>query len=238
MLVVSKRRHASLYATASVMTVAVLVLCCYFRVTAAAHGFGSAITWNREISRIVYARCASCHRPDGSSFSLMTYAEAQPRANEIKEAVLSRRMPPWGAIKGFGDFRNDESLTPEQIELITKWVDGGIRRGNNPRLLPKPPSFETGSQPPPRQVIRVSGAFKLPQGIVIDGLQPEHVPVDGSMRVVAVLPSGSVEPLVWLHQYNDRFSHAFLFRRPRYLPAGTVIQGVAAGASLALLPAQ
>ena len=68
---------------------------------------GAPITWNREISRIVYERCASCHREGGTSFSLMTYQEAQPHASAIKDSVLARRMPPWGAVKGFGDFRND-----------------------------------------------------------------------------------------------------------------------------------
>ncbi len=68
---------------------------------------GAPITWNREISRIVYERCASCHREGGTSFSLMTYQEAQPHASAIKDTVLSRRMPPWGAVKGFGNFRND-----------------------------------------------------------------------------------------------------------------------------------
>ena len=27
-------------------------------------------------------------------------------------------MPPWGAVKGFGEFRNDQGLTAEQLELI------------------------------------------------------------------------------------------------------------------------
>ena len=75
-----------------------------------AHDLSSTPTWNREISRIVYARCASCHHPGGSAFSLMTYSDAQPHAIAIKEAVLSRRMPPWGAVKGFGNFRNDQGL--------------------------------------------------------------------------------------------------------------------------------
>jgi mono/diheme cytochrome c family protein len=56
------------------------------------------ITWSREISRIFFDRCASCHRPGGSSFSLMTYPDVQPRAVAIRDAVLSRRMPPWGAV--------------------------------------------------------------------------------------------------------------------------------------------
>ena len=83
-----------------------LVVCAHLR----AHDVSSTpITWNREISRIFYDRCASCHRPNGTSFSLMTYPDVQPRAVAIRDAVLSRRMPPWGAVKGFGDFRNDHA---------------------------------------------------------------------------------------------------------------------------------
>src|SRR5262245_14186181 len=100
------------------------------------------ITWNREISRIVYERCASCHRPGGSAFSLMTYQDAQPRAVAVKEAVLSRSMPPWGAVKGFGSFRNDQGLSQEQIEVITDWVEGGMQKGNNPNVKPEVPKFE------------------------------------------------------------------------------------------------
>ena len=72
--------------------------------------------------------------------------QAQPRGNEIKDAVLARRMPPWGAVKGFGNFRNDQSLMQEQIELFARWVDGGIRRGNNPRQLPKVPTFTAAAR--------------------------------------------------------------------------------------------
>ena len=65
------------------------------------------LTWSREVSRIIYKRCASCHHEGGSAFSLMTYEEARPWAKAIKEEVLERRMPPFGAVKGFGDFRDD-----------------------------------------------------------------------------------------------------------------------------------
>jgi len=65
----------------------------------------TAITYDREIFRIMQARCFSCHHQDGLAFSLTTYTEARPWAEAIKEEVLGRTMPPWGAIKGFGDFR-------------------------------------------------------------------------------------------------------------------------------------
>ena len=99
------------------------------------------ITFDREIVRIVQARCASCHREGGSAFSLTTYSEARPWAKAMQEEVLERRMPPWGAVKGFGDFRNDQALTPEQIELMADWVEGGAPEGE-PKDLPEPPKWK------------------------------------------------------------------------------------------------
>ena len=66
---------------------------------------------------------------------------------------------------------------------------------------------------------------------------PEKVPAGASMRILAKLPDGSIEPLVWLYEYKDQYKHPFLLRTPLTLPAGTVIKGVPAGASIILLPA-
>jgi mono/diheme cytochrome c family protein len=195
------------------------------------------ITWNREISRIVYERCASCHREGGASFSLMTFQDAQPHASAIKDSVLARRMPPWGAVKGFGNFRNDEGLTQEQIALVADWVEGGITRGNNARSLPPPPKF-TASGPfaVPAGVIAVAGDLKLQRETMIDGVLPERVPPGASMQIVAALPNGDIEPLVWLYEYNDKARHPFLFRKPIALPAGTRIRGVRPDARVLLIP--
>src|SRR3954447_21088628 len=103
------------------------LLCC---VVARAHDpITTKLTWNREISRIIYSRCIGCHRPRAQAFSLLTYLDARPWAKAIAEEVLERRMPPWGAVKGVGDFRNDQALTPEQLELITSWAQGGSPEG-------------------------------------------------------------------------------------------------------------
>lgn len=216
-------------------TLSALVLIVVSCSVVGAHGVGSTPTWNREISRLIFAHCASCHRPGGTTFSLMTYQETQPRANDIKDAVLARRMPPWGAVKGFGSFRNDLSLSQEQIETFSRWVDGGIRRGNNPRQVPETPSFSPVSSHDPEPSLRVSGSFTLRAPVALDGLLPERVPGGASFRVVAALPDGSVRQLIWLHEFDSRFSHPFLFKTPLNLPAGTVIHGVPAAASIGLL---
>jgi len=203
-----------------------------------AHDKGTTpITWNREISRLVYERCASCHRPGGTAFSMMQYSDVQPRAVAIRDAVLSRRMPPWGAVKGFGNFRNDQALTQEQIELVNSWIAGDLPRGNNRRALPKEPTFT--SPPPiavPANAIRISGPTTLDRPLALDGLLPEHITPDQSFRVVAVLPDGRTQPLVWLHGYDQRAPHVFLLRDALHLPAKTVIQGVPTGVVLTLIP--
>src|SRR5262249_47784295 len=200
------------------------------------HDPNATITWNREISRIVYERCAVCHRPGGTAFSLMTYQDVQPRAAEVKAAVLSRRMPPWGAVKGFGEFRNDQGLTQEQIGLITDWIETGALRGNNPNVLPPMPKFDSANKIDiPNTGIEVSGEVTLRTSVVLDGIMPEHVQQQASIQIVAVKPDSSIAPLLCLYQYDDRYRHPFLFRKPITLPAGTVIRGVPPNATVKLI---
>lgn len=210
---------------------------------AAAHDIiTTAITWDREISRIVYERCASCHHDGGRAFSLMTYDAARPWAVAIKEEVLERKMPPWGAVKGFGDFRNDKALTPEQLELIISWVGGGVPEGEAKDLAPDPKFDQTTPdaytpEAPSHGSIAVSGELELRKRFLLDGLLPKTVPDDAAFQITAELPDGSIEPLLWFEHYSGKFAHPFLYRSPIDLPAGTKIHGVPPGSTVLLLPA-
>ena len=107
----------------------------------------------------------------------MTYAEARPWAVAIKEEVLERRMPPWGAVKGFADFRNDKALTPEQLELITSWVGGGVPEGEAKDLAARAQiRSSSAARFPPKAVMAVSGELQLPKDFSLDGLLPKNVP--------------------------------------------------------------
>ncbi|HEV3332278.1 MAG TPA: cytochrome c [Bryobacteraceae bacterium] len=196
----------------------------------------TAITYDREIIRIMQARCLSCHHPDGVAFSLTTYTDARPWAEAIKEEVLGRTMPPWGAIKGFGDFRNDQALTPEQIELIESWADGGVPEGE-PADLPTKISWDAvPTFQPPHGALKITGDFKVNHGFTLDGLYPENVPEKVSARITVEFPDGTVEPMLWLKDYRAKYAHPFLLRTPLDLPAGTFIRGMPEGATLWLLP--
>jgi hypothetical protein len=198
----------------------------------------TAITFDRDISRIVNTHCASCHHPGGLAFSLMTYADARPWAVAIKEEILRRRMPPWGAIKGFGEFRNDTALTPEEMERIVSWTDGGVPEGETKDLPAPPKTLEPETFRHPKGELSVTGDFALTHAFVLDGIWPEKVPEKGSFQITAQLPDGSIQPLLWLQDYKVQFGHPFLFQTPLSLPAHTVIRGIPPGAKIALLPAK
>jgi hypothetical protein len=194
------------------------------------------VTFDREIIRLLNTHCISCHREGGTAFSLATYHDARPWAKAIGEEVLQRRMPPWGAVKGFGDFRNDQGLTEEQLELIVDWEEGGAPEGEE-KDLPAPPKFAPAAAVAhsPKE-ITVTGDLKLARAIKLDGLWLKTAPDGTSFQMTAELPDGSVEPLLWLRNYKKAFDHPYLLRRPLELPAGTVVRGVPGDASVALLP--
>ncbi|HBY60125.1 MAG TPA: thiol-disulfide isomerase [Solibacterales bacterium] len=71
---------------------------------------------------------------------LTTHAEARPWAKAIRQAVLTRAMPPWFAAGGSLEFENDPRLSAEEIRLVDEWVRGGAQAGAVTAGRPAPPS--------------------------------------------------------------------------------------------------
>jgi hypothetical protein len=72
--------------------------------------------------------------------SLITYEDARKYARRIKTKVSARLMPPWHIDKtvGIQSFKNDRSLSDEQIATLVKWVDDGTPLGNAADMPPAP----------------------------------------------------------------------------------------------------
>jgi len=181
------------------------------------------LTWTQEISRIVYKHCASCHREGGAApMSLLTYDEARPWAKAIRDEVTERRMPPWGAVKGFGEFRNDASLAEPEIEMLVLWVEGGAPKGDD-IYLPPVPAPEIRKAVPAARGIPIRGDTTLSRTITATGIAPREMQPGASMQIVARLPDGSVENLIWLRNTRGEWKRPFYFREPVALPKGTLI---------------
>jgi len=103
-------------------------------------------------------------------------------------------------------------------------------------MLPPVPKFgPREAVTAPADAVRVGDTLTLKEAMVLDGLLPERA--EDSMQIVAVRPEGTVEPLLWLYGYSDKYRHAFMLRKPLALPPGTIIRGVKPPASVLLLPA-
>jgi len=175
------------------------------------------ITWSKEIVRIVNARCISCHTGE---VSFATYQQARPWAKAIKEEVLERRMPPWGSVKGFGEFKNDISLSQEEITLIAEWVEGGAPEGD-PNFLPTRPTIGLSPKSTKRG-LPIHGTLALNAPVTLEAIRPTAAASDA--QITARRPDGTIEPLLWLYNYKSEWKHTFVYRTPIQLPKGTVIE--------------
>jgi len=106
------------------------------------------VTFTKDIAPILQRSCQQCHRPDGvAPMSLVTYEDARPwaRAMKTRTGLHTQRgaMPPWFVEKNIGiqKFKNDPSLSDEEIARIATWVDSGAPRGN-PADMPSPLDFD------------------------------------------------------------------------------------------------
>lgn len=88
-------------------------------------------TWHGDIEPIVTARCAGCHAPGAiGGIPLQTYEEVSANGAWVAEAVEARVMPPWGAVAGHIEYKDDRSLSDEQIQAFRDWVDAGMPEGD------------------------------------------------------------------------------------------------------------
>jgi Flp pilus assembly protein TadD len=146
-------------------------------------------TYNEHVAPILFARCATCHRPlpggrgsldpsvggspdnpddplcvAGAPFSVLDYASVARRATAIASAVQQRRMPPWLPEPGHGDFANERRLLDREIAAITAWASHGAPEGD-PARKPAPPSFPSGWQlGTPDLVVTSDQAYTLRPG--------------------------------------------------------------------------
>jgi hypothetical protein len=101
-------------------------------------------TFTKDVAPIFYRHCVGCHHPnDIAPMSLVDFQSARPWAKSIREAVLTRKMPPWFADARFEKFANDARLSAAELATIQAWVDQGAVEGDR-RDLPKPPVFTDG----------------------------------------------------------------------------------------------
>ena len=106
-------------------------------------GVHAEVTYAKDIAPILQRSCQQCHRPASvAPMSLLTYEEVRPWARAIKMRTGLRNqrgaMPPWFVERDLGiqHFKDDPSLSEEEIGKIAIWADNGAPLGNRADLPP------------------------------------------------------------------------------------------------------
>ncbi len=122
-------------------------------------------TFSKEVSRIMQAKCAQCHREgDIAPFSVATYDTVYGWGDDIKRVINDKLMPPWKPVPNHGEFRDSYGLTDDEKKTILDWVDAGVPEGDSADM---PPAIESKGQWPlgdPDQVVAMSTEFTPPRG--------------------------------------------------------------------------
>lgn len=127
------------------------------------------VTFYKDVLPIVQKNCQNCHRPgEAAPFSMLTYKETRPWAASMKEAVVSRKMPPWFADPHYGKFANDRTLSKADIDTIVAWADTGGQEGD-PHDAPQKIEFAEGwSIGKPDYVVEMPAEFDVPASGTIE----------------------------------------------------------------------
>ena len=130
------------------------------------------VTFSKDVAPIFQQKCQECHQPNSiAPMSLITFEEVRPWARvdpatreHASDAARGTSIQSVGVHK----FKNDMSLTEEQIDTIVRWVDSGALQGD-PKDLPAPKPLVTDNEwqgvrdgfGPPDLVIR-SSEYTMP----------------------------------------------------------------------------
>jgi hypothetical protein len=135
--------------------------------------------------------------------ALTTYEEVRPWARAIKMRTGKREMPPWFIEKNVGiqRFKDDPSLSDDEVALIGAWVDNGAPRGN------------PADMPPPRQFTDTNAWSIGEPDLIIDSPASTVEAVGGDVHLpyLGAVPTGLTE---------DRWIAAFEVKE--YRPGETV----------------
>ena len=125
----------------------------------------SKYTYNADVFPIFRDRCGGCHVGGGASpMSLLSYKDAVPWAESIREELMAERMPPWYVDEESAPIKGGPSLPAREIDAIVTWATGGTPEGD-PTKRPTPPGarneWRAGR---PDLIVSMDTAYTMPAG--------------------------------------------------------------------------
>jgi hypothetical protein len=140
----------------------------------------SPYMFHQDVAPILRQRCATCHIDGGvAPHPLLAYEEVRAQSWPIRQALISGRMPPWAAESGSAALKEQQALTPRELDVLMTWAAGGTPEGARPRV-------QSASVIPATSVPRPDLVIPMPEPFTLDARQDEA-------DVEVALPSAAVQ---------------------------------------------
>jgi len=111
---------------------------CLFNITGPQHT--DSPSFNEDVVPILSNKCIQCHVKGGiAPWSMDNYEKVKGWGTMIREVLRTQRMPPWQADPIYGEFKEDLSLSPQELRTLVHWVEQGSQNGENKDLLAQVP---------------------------------------------------------------------------------------------------
>ncbi len=97
----------------------------------------SKYDYNKDIFPLLRDHCGGCHVEGGPApMSLMTYKDAVPWAESIRDELTAGRMPPWPVDPTSPRVIGGHAISARDLDRIVVWASGGTPQGDPDATLP------------------------------------------------------------------------------------------------------
>jgi mono/diheme cytochrome c family protein len=155
----------------------------------------TAVTYHRDVARILQTNCVECHHAGGvAPFSLETMADVIENAGMVKKQLERGAMPPWFAAPApagvHSPWSNDRSLSERDKADVVAWLQSD-RPAGDPKEAPVPRVFSS------------EWSIGTPD-LVVQIPQPIAIKAEGTMPYQFVTAETSLTEDRWVQGYEIR----------------------------------
>jgi peroxiredoxin len=127
------------------------------------------ISYSKDVAPILAEKCVVCHTQGGMGpFAMNSYEVVKGFSPMIREALRTKRMPPYHSDNHGSVWTDDMRLTDSQLKTVVNWVEAGSPRGEGVDPLPeaaKPaPKWPMGEP----DLVKTIEAFDVPASGIVD----------------------------------------------------------------------
>ena len=129
----------------------------------------SKYDYNRDVFPLIRDHCAACHVPGGPApMSLVTYKDAMPWAQSIRDELTAGRMPPWPVDPMSPAVKGADPISPQDLDVIVVWASGGTPESYSDAKVQGVTFRTQWKLGPPDLKIPVDAEHTVPAGAIED----------------------------------------------------------------------